>query len=205
MFENRPDLLQVLDSVLQVAAQRLRGFFIFLALEEIEDLEVFLTLLAVALPVDHGTIREEATNTVDSSDRLQEKGIAGGANDRLVKPHTTLVKHVGAIGLDGPGKKPALSGTAARRGLGIEMVSRLHQCRRFEGETDAVCLFKALRRAEHGRKRPAVARAALGPPLLRNSVQHGDKLRFRDTVEFPEVGFRHRVGQAAMEVIVGDF
>jgi hypothetical protein len=45
VFQERPDLLEVSDDVLQVATQGLRGLLVPLPLQQIEDLEVALALL----------------------------------------------------------------------------------------------------------------------------------------------------------------
>src|SRR5215204_5070765 len=75
VFEHVSDFLEVGHGVFEVAAKGSRSLAVPLAFQQIKNLQVLLALQAIAHPVDHGAVGEQAAHAVDPAHGLQEERI----------------------------------------------------------------------------------------------------------------------------------
>lgn len=107
------DLPQVAQRALQVAAQGFGSFRLAFALQEVEDGEVLVAVLAVALAVLHRPVRQQPPHTVHAANGVDEKRIARGLHQRFMKAHAALVQLVGGVDLDASARQVLLGRAAA--------------------------------------------------------------------------------------------
>ena len=179
-----------------------RRLLVPLLLEQLEDAEMLLGLLPVAAAVHHAAIGEEPADAVDPAQRVEEERVAGGADDGLVELDATLVQRVRAVGLDSAGQQPQLGRPAAPCRFTVETIARLGQGRGLERHAQAIGLEQGLGRGQHLRELPAIAGAALRPPLLADAAQEHGELHAGQVVALAEIGLRDLFRQPAVQPVV---
>src|SRR5256885_965380 len=85
--EEIADAGQVAQGARQVLAHGEGGFFVALAPQQFQDVQMLLAVLAVARPVLHGAVGQQAPHAVDAADGVDEEHVARGLDQGLVEGH----------------------------------------------------------------------------------------------------------------------
>ena len=98
-----------------MTSQRIGGLRETPLFDQVKHLQMLPAMLFVALSVLHGTVRQQAANTIHATNGFDEKRIARAFDQGFVKANATLVKLISGVGLNAPSQQMQLSGTATRK------------------------------------------------------------------------------------------